>query len=93
VSTGNLSYEELDDFSKNIIDELDSLTNNRDEALRIYNAYLPVFESLEAEYLEDEVFYAEQFYQADRAGYSVADWVSKINAICGKKFERESYEN
>ncbi len=85
MSTRNLSYDELDDFSKNVIDEMESLTNDRGEALRIYNTYLPVFELLVDEYLEDDAFYAEQFYEADQAGYPVADWISKIEVMCDKK--------
>ncbi|WP_419871494.1 hypothetical protein [Candidatus Pristimantibacillus sp. PTI5] len=92
MSTRNLLYDELDDFSKNVIDELESLTKDRDEALRIYNLYLPVLKLLEEGYLEDESFYAEQFFEAYEEGYIPEKWIDKIYSLRGRKIDPSMVE-
>lgn len=81
MSNQGRSYEEFDDFAKNIIDELRKFDLSQEAAVSIFLRYWPVYEVLANDYLEDESFYAEQFFDAHQEGFTPEEWLEKIRKI------------
>lgn len=81
MNTNLKSYDEFDDFEKNIIDEMMEYAINKEDAVRIFNLYLPVFQQISADYLEDECFYADQFIQAYNKNFTPEQWLKKLQRI------------
>jgi hypothetical protein len=78
MSTDKMTYLELTDFAKNIVDEMTKILGSENEALSIFNHYYGVYEKIYGNDMESPRFYAQKFTKANINGPTPEEWLEHI---------------
>ncbi|CAN7768299.1 hypothetical protein LJR153_007357 [Paenibacillus sp. LjRoot153] len=73
-----ITYHELSDFNKNIVDEIEKIKGSKEDAMDTFNKYYEVIQAIGEDDAEVPRFYAQKFCKAESEGFTASDWLDHI---------------